>query len=206
MTRQILCTFLLSALTITSGIGYASNDDSISWVLKPVGKAGRGIVEVMGDPNSGRWTTPVIDQHKHKAINLSKKYDPTDDVVETFVQYTGENCNEAGDLCLALYYFKSTRGAMDYSDYNRLVFEIQLIHPPSDALLLRIGSYPTRAELDIRDRLPNADAGWSTITVTKQEFRNYIFEGFEFNEVADPFSLTTSGTVAYKIRRIRWEK
>ena len=178
----------------------------VSWVLNPAGKAGRGIVEVLGDPKTGRWTTPSIDHVKHDAFFVSKQYSAKEHVVETFVHYTGDNCNEDESLCLALYYFKSTRGDMDFDDFNRIVFEINMIEAPTDAVLLRIGSYPTRAEFDIREKLPSVDEGWKTVTVEREELEQHLFENFTFKRVADPFSLTTSGTVKYEIRRIRWEK
>ena len=178
----------------------------VSWVLNPAGKAGRGIVEVIGDPNTGRWTTPAIDHEKHIALSVEKAYNPDEHVVETQIVYNGDNCNEDGSLCLALHYFKSTRGDMNYEDYDQLVFEIEVIESPTEDVLLRIGSYPTRAELSIKDKLPDAGAGWKTITITKAEFTEHIFEGFTFDRVADPFSISTVGKLIYKLKRIRWEK
>ena len=182
--------------------GYNKN---IYWVLNPAGKAGRGLVEVVGDPKTGRWTTPSQDHTKHAAITVKKTYDDQAHVVESNVIYTGDNCNEDGSLCLALYYFKSTRGDTDLESYDELIFDIKIIDAPSDALLLRVGSYPSRAELDIRDKLPKAGEDWKTITVNKQEFNQYLFEDFSFARSADPFSLTTGGTVNYVVRNIRWE-
>ncbi len=176
-----------------------------AWVLNPAGKAGRGLVEVVGDPNSGRWTTPAIDHVKHKAINVAKHYNIENHVVETKVEYTGDNCNEDESLCLALYYFKSARGAMDLGEYSELIFEIDIIESPSDALLLRVGSFPTRAEMSINDKLPTPSEGYKRITITKEEFSNFFFEDFSFQQVADPFSLTTNGTIKYKIKNIQWK-
>ena len=177
----------------------------IAWVLNPAGKAGRGLVEVIGDPKTGRWTTPAIDHKKHAAVNVARNYDKENHVVETEVIYTGDNCNEDESLCLALYYFKSTRGEMDLDDYNQLSFEIDIIEPPTDTLLLRIGSFPTRAEMGINELLPAPEDGYKRIIVTRQEFSNFFYEDFSFHRVADPFSLTTNGKVRYKIKNIYWE-
>ena len=174
------------------------------WVLNPAGLAGRGIVEVIGDPKTNRWTTPSIDHEKHFAISVNKSYVGQFNTVVTEVAYNGDNCNESGELCLALFYFKSTRGDMDLSAYDKLIFDIEILEDPSEELLLRIGSYPTRAEFDIRDMLPKAGEGWKKVVVTRAKLEQHFFEDFSFERVADPFSLTTAGTVKYRVKNIKW--
>lgn len=194
------CSALVSLLLVATAS--ASAQDLI--VLNERGKPGRDVLELIGDGKTNEFGRPVADYASTEAIisKLVPVENKTD--IARQVIFTGENCGEV--TCLAILFYKSFHGILDVSQFKSLEFDIKIDSPPTKPVGLRIGSWPSRAEIDITNKLPNVSEGWKTIRITMDEFKRNTFDNFDFERTEDVFSFGTDGKIEFAIANIKWKQ
>ncbi len=176
-------------------------DEELS-VLNIRGKAGRGLLAMIGDGKTNNFGRPAAEHIVVDGISMEKSSGMKEGERGVIIEINGDTCN--GDFCFGLWFIKSVRGALDLSGYSQLVFDIEVYEAPSDAFLLRVGGFPTRFEMDIRDRLPATNEGWKSITISLDEINANSLENFTLSYVPDAFSIGTPGKFKVGLSNIRW--
>ena len=198
-TLFLLATMVGSAFPTVS---YAQKDLEVFNVR---GKAGRGLLAIIGDMKTGNFGRPAAENHLVDGIGIKITQGKQDRERAIEIIFNGDSCG-SGDqaACFALYFIKSVRGALNLEEYHRLTFDIEVTETPTDAFLLRVGGYPTRFEMDIRDQLPAPGGGWKTITIDRNAIEANSYENFSLNYVPDAFSIGTPGKAQFKLSNVRW--
>ncbi|MCM2678419.1 putative glycoside hydrolase [Echinimonas agarilytica] len=166
------------------------------------GKPGRGLLELLGDPKSNEWARPISDHQSSPAFNVQSMKTADGERGRTIIM-TGDNCGNG--QCLAMYYIKSARGNVDLSSYRELSFDIEIIDTPKSPLLLRVGSWPSRIEVDVTPMLPYSGQGWKTIRYSMNVLLNNTHDNFDIGVVPDVFALSSAQAASFNIKNIRWQ-
>ena len=175
-------------------------------VLNTRGKPGRDVLELMGDSKTEDFGRPLVDSINSDAVISGVRPGKRDDELGRYIHFTGDSCGNLDIACYAMVYYKSYHGYIDLSDYDRLVFDVSVDQSPTAALSVRIGSYPSRSEIEISDMLPSAGKGYRTVEITMEQFMENSFEGFNPKCTEDALSFGTTGTAEITISNVRWLK
>ncbi len=190
---------LLASYLFFSGLVFAQE----LIVLNERGKPTRDVLELLGDMKSGDFGRSIYAVNDASAFHSELVNGPTDGTKARLIDFTGDSC-VTPDNCFSLLFYKSYHGYLDLSRYSALVFDVKVETFPSRPIGIRIGSYPTRAEIDITDRLPLAGEGWKTIQLTLKEFNDNLYENFSSVYTEDVFSIGTTGKARLLLANIRW--
>ena len=171
-------------------------------VLSPRGKPGRDVLELMGDGKTNDFGRPIADYDNTDAVISYLVTGPDGRERGRYIEFTGDNCGEI--TCFAMVFYKSYHGVLDLSKYQALVMDISVEKAPDKGLGIRIGSFPTRAEIDVTNKLPQEGSGWSELRIALSEFELNTFEGYTTDYTEDVLSIGTTGKAAIKIYNVRW--
>ena len=203
MLNQIECRlWIAGVLFFTPMAEFAFGDDLT--VLSVRGKPGRDVLELMGDGKTNDFGRPISDNDNTDAV-VSYLVDGVEENGRArYIEFTGDNCGDT--VCFAMVFYKSYHGVLDLSKYSALLMDIAVEKAPDEGLSIRIGSYPSRAEIDIADRLPPAGQGWRKLRIELSEFENNAFENYSTSYTEDVLSIGTTGQAAIKINNVRWHE
>ena len=173
-------------------------------VLDESGFPGRYVLELMGDAKTGDFARPIDDSDNTDAIISFLTPGRSEGSRARSVEYTGDNCGNG--VCFAMYYYKAYHGIVDLHTASALVFDVKVNKQPSEPFVIRVGGYPSRAEVEVNSYLPSEAGGWKTVSIPREAFEGNVFEQFEFSYVEDVVSFGTTGSAQLVFANIRWEQ
>ena len=198
MKKFILIVLIWGTLGSTSALA-ASGDLK---VLDERAFPSRDVLELMGDGKTGDFGRPLIDFGRTDAM-ISRITDGPNHSKSRYLEFTGDNCGSDGN-CFVLAFYKSYHGLLDLSMYTALEFDVMVEENHSANIGIRIGSYPSRAEINISSRLPQPGQGWKHIRLTMKEFMDNVYEGYSPDMTEDVFSIGTQDKITLRLANIRW--
>ena len=183
---------------------YAASSVAEVVIVNTRGKPGRDVLELMGDSKTEDFGRPLVDYRNSDAVISGVRPGKQPEELGRFLNFTGDSCGDLDIACFAMVYYKSYHGYIDLSSYQKLVLDVKVEQAPSEAISLRIGSYPKRAEVNLSPRLPAPGRGFRTIEITMDEFMQHAYDGFDPQYTEDALSFGTTGQAQIIISNVRW--
>lgn len=173
-------------------------------VINSRGKPGQGQLAIVGDMKTNNFGRPAQEHFEVPGIDIETVAGRKASERGIQIHFNGDSCTNDDAPCFALYFLKSYRGALDFEAMSELAFDIKILETPDQPMLLRVGGYPVRFELDIKEQLPSELSTWKTIRIDRRTIAQNSYEDFSMGFVPDTFSIGTAGKAKFVLTNVKW--